>query len=200
MQITKRTYQGNGVTTQWDVDFPLLAAADVRVYLTSPEGIETALTDGYTVDLPTHTLTYPTAESGLAPLSEGWSLTVLRRTPMTQEIDLIRQGELDAEVLEEGYDKLTLLVQELNEKMERSVKYPASALVSDSETEAFLNDLNTQRQQAQDAASQAELSAQQAQTSAGAAQAAQVQTNAFLQQAQSAQTAAETIKYILFIS
>ena len=82
-QLTKRIYQGNGVTTAWEVDFPLLSAADLSVYVTSPHGVEEKVTQGYALDMLTHTLTYPTAESGLAPLSDGTTLTLVRNTPLT---------------------------------------------------------------------------------------------------------------------
>ncbi len=190
MQITKRIYQGNGVSTQWDVDFPFINVADVRVYLTSPEGVETELTAHYELDPSTHTLTYPTAESNIKPLAAGWTLTVLRNTPLTQEIDLIRQGELDAEVLEEGYDKLTLLVQELHEQVARSIKYPVSAQETNMETEQFLNHIATLKQDAAAASGQAQAAAAQAQQSAESAQTAQSQAAQFLQQTQQAQAEA----------
>ena len=186
MQITKRIYQGNGVTTQWDVDFPVLSAEDVKVYVTSSQGVEEEVTSGYTFDLLSHTLTYPTEESGKTPLPQGWSLTLLRQTPFTQEIDLIRQGELDAEVLEEGYDKLTLLVQELNEKAQRSIRYPVSTQESNMEAEQFFNNIQSVKQTAQEAASQAQDFASQAQTAAASAQTEQEQAAGWMQQAQSA--------------
>ena len=186
MQITKRIYQGNGVTTQWDVDFPVLSAEDVKVYVTSPQGVEEEVTSGYTFDLLSHTLTYPTEESGKTALPQGWSLTLLRQTPFTQEIDLIRQGELDAEVLEEGYDKLTLLVQELNEKAQRSIRYPVSTQESNMEAEQFFNNIQSVKQTAQEAASQAQDFASQAQTAAASAQTEQEQAAGWMQQAQSA--------------
>ena len=175
-QLTKRIYQGNGVTTAWEVDFPLLSAADLSVYVTSPHGVEEKVTQGYALDMLTHTLTYPTAESGLAPLSDGTTLTLVRNTPLTQEIDLLRQGELDAEVLEQGYDKLTLLVQELSEKLSRSIKYPVSMPESSDEANSFLTKILSARRDALSASTKAAASAQVAQTSA--AEATQTATQA----------------------
>ncbi len=170
MQITKRIYQGNGVTRQWDVDFPLISTDDLNVYLTSPQGSEEQITTDFSIDPSTHTLTYPTEQSGKSPLAAGWKLTVLRNTPVTQEIDLIRQGELDAEVLEEGYDKLTMLVQELGEKINRSIKYPVSSAESDLETENFLQNILAAKEEAVLASTQAAQSAGEAQQTAQEAQ------------------------------
>ena len=170
MQITKRIYQGNGVTRHWDVDFPLISAEDLSVYLTSPQGAEEEIYTDFSLDLLTHTLTYPTEQSGKTPLPEGWKITLLRSTPITQEIDLLRQGELDAEVLEQGYDKLTLLIQELGEKVNRSIRYPVSSQESDLETEKFLTNILDAKQDAQLASTQAASSALQAQETAATAQ------------------------------
>lgn len=169
MQITKRIYQGNGSARRWDVDFPLISADDLAVYLTSPQGVEEELFSDFSVDLLSHTLTYPTEQSGKAPLAEGWKLTVLRKTPLTQDIDLLRQGELDAEVLEQGYDKLTMLVQELSEKVDRSIKYPVSSQESNLETENFLKNILDAKQEALLASSQAAEASRQAQQSADTA-------------------------------
>ena len=141
-QVTKRIYQGNNTTREWEIDFPLISAQDLKVYLTSPQGEETLLSTGYVLNSSLTALTYPTLDSGLAPLQTGWSITLVRSTPLTQEIDLIRQGDLDAEVLEQGYDKLTLLLQEMREVLSRSVKFPvSSAPGTATESEVFLRKL-----------------------------------------------------------
>ena len=137
-QVTKRIYAGNGENTKWDVDFPLLSAEHLQVFLTSPQGVQTRLTEHFRLDLNTHTFIYPTEESGLMPLPAGWAITLLRHTPPTQQVNLLRQGELDAEVLEQAYDKLTLLVQELGEETARSIKYPASVDIPSPHAEDLL--------------------------------------------------------------
>lgn len=180
MQITKRIYTGNGVTRQWDVDFPFASAEHIRVYVTSPEGVEEEILSDFKLNADGTVLTYPTEESGKTPLAEGWSVTLVRQTPLTQEIDLIRQGELDAEVLEGGYDKLTLLVQELNEKVSRSIKYPVSVQARDLETDTFLKNILSVKQDTVNASTAAVSAAQNAQQSASSAQ-------------QTAQTALEEI-------
>jgi len=170
MQITKRIYKGNGVTRRWDVDFPLASPEDLRVYLTSPQGAEQEVFSDFTLNDSRTELTYPALSSGKEPLAEGWSITLARRTPLTQEIDLLRQGELDAEVLEDGYDKLTLIVQELDEKISRSIKYPVSSRVDDLETENFLKTILNIKQETISASSAAVESSARAQISASSAQ------------------------------
>lgn len=170
MQVNKRIYAGNGVTREWDVDFPFASPGDVHVYVTSPAGAETELTADFELNSAGTLLTYPTLASGKPPLPAGWSITLVRQTPLTQEIDLVRQGELDAEVLEDGYDKLTFMVQELDEKVSRSIKYPVSVHVSDQETDTFLQNILAIKQDTLNASAAAVSSAQAAQQSASSAQ------------------------------
>lgn len=170
MQVSKRIYAGNGVTRQWEVDFPLASPQDVRVYITSEAGAETELSADFELNAAGTELVYPTLASGKPPLAEGWTLTLERQTPLTQEIDLIRQGEVDAEVLESGYDKLTLMVQELNEKVSRSIKYPVSTSVEDLETDSFLKNILAIKQDSLNASAAAVSAAQTAEVCATNAQ------------------------------
>ena len=169
MQLTKRIYAGNGLTRVWEVDFPLTDAQDLQVYLTSPAGYETKINADYELNAAMDTLTYPTVASGKDPLATGWKITLVRQTPSTQEIDLLRQGELDAEVLEQGYDKLTLITQELAEKVDRCIKYPVSTQPENLETDTFLANILAAKQDAVTASSQAASAAQTAQQSAASA-------------------------------
>jgi len=166
MQLTKRIYAGNGLTRQWEIDFPLYSTDDLQVFITSPQGVQTQVTTGFAFNTAGDVLTYPTEQSGQEPLASGWSITLVRHTPPTQQIDLLRQGELDAEVLEQGYDKLTLISQELSERIDRCIKYPVSTQPSDLDTETFFNDVMAAKQAALTASSQAVTAATAASSSA----------------------------------
>lgn len=166
MQVTKRIYQGNGVTRVWDVDFPLASPDDLDIWVTSPLGESTRVTENFSLNSAGTSLTYPTEESEQEPLAQGWKITLVRHTPMTQTIDLVRQGELDAEVLEAGYDKLTLLVQEMDEKIARSIKYPVSSQNTDEDADNFLNAILTAQASAASSAQAAVTAATEAQTTA----------------------------------
>ena len=123
-QVVKRLYQADGTTRAWEVDFPVLADGTVAAFVTDGNGTVTQVTQHYAWNAQNHTFTYPTEASGLSPLAVGTKITLLRQTPLTQQTDLVRQDAWDAEVLEEGYDKLTCLAQELNEKISRAVQVP----------------------------------------------------------------------------
>ena len=121
----KATYSGNGTTTVFTVPFYFLAAADLQVILRSgaTETVQT-LTTQYTV-------TGAGVPSGgsvtmLTAPPSGTTLTILRNVEATQETDLLPNDRLPAESLETALDKATMLIQQLDEEVGRSLKYPAT--------------------------------------------------------------------------
>ncbi|MBP5430037.1 MAG: leucine-rich repeat protein [Elusimicrobiaceae bacterium] len=140
-QICKRIYQADGENRTWEYDFPILSAANLYVYVTSPEGTEEKITTGYEVNTLQNTVTYPTLASGLDPLASGYKITLVRQSELTQDIHLTQQGTLDAAELEHGYDKLTLQVQEIAEQTQRSIKYDVSSGKTGTDAATFLAEL-----------------------------------------------------------
>ena len=144
-QICKRIYVADGENRQWEIDFPFLSTQDISVYVTSPDGTQTQVTTGYEIQLENLCVIYPTLASGQAPLAQGYTLTLLRKTPLTQEISLTQQGVLDAKELENGYDKLTLQLQEAQEQLSRSIQYPVSSNHTTTDAQAFLTQLKEEQ-------------------------------------------------------
>ena len=122
----KATYSGNGTTTAFTVPFYFLAAADLQVILRSSAGVETVqtLTSQYTVT-GAGVASGGTVTMLTAPAS-GTTLTILRNIEATQETDLLPNDRLPAESLETALDKATMLIQQLDEEVGRSLKYPAT--------------------------------------------------------------------------
>ncbi len=137
-QICKHIYETDGQTRTWELDFPILSAEHLQVFVRDAAGVETLITGGYEVNIQQGTVIYPTVASGVAPLAAGQFLTLLRVTPPTQTMHLTQQGVLDAEELEHGYDKLTMHVQELAEQTERCIKYTPSSGKTGADAESFL--------------------------------------------------------------
>lgn len=94
--------------------------------ITDSEGVETSADGQFTVNMAQKQLTYPTVGSRVPTLSKDCKITILRQTPLTQDIDLQSGHALDAEELERGFDKLTYVLQELSEKMSRALTYKVS--------------------------------------------------------------------------
>ena len=140
-QVCKRIYQADGQTRDFEIDFPVLSAQDVSVYVTDNNGAETKITANYAVNLAQGTVVYPTLASGLDPLAAGYQVTLVRATPLTQELTLTQQGVLDAKALEGGYDKITLQLQEVAEQLKRCIKYAVSSANTDVDAATFLANL-----------------------------------------------------------
>ena len=121
----KSVYNANGTTTDWNLGFTYDdTVSNVHIYIVDANDNETEVTSNYSI--ADGVLTYPTTDSGLEPLAEGNKLVIVRDTPRTQDIELTSNGKLDGKVLEGGYDKLTLQVQELTEQVNRAIKFPVT--------------------------------------------------------------------------
>ena len=158
---TKLQYKGNGENRMFGITFPLADGSHLRLFLTTPQGVESEITKNFAFSDTLDSVTYPTLESGMEALADGYTLTLLRQTPPTQELDLQSGHALDAEELERGFDKLTCLVQEAQEQMARAICYPVSAEEKTS-AEGFLEQLNELKDTAQKAQAEAQKALSQA--------------------------------------
>lgn len=158
---TKLQYKGNGENRTFGITFPLADGSHLRLFLTTPQGMESEITKNFAFSDTLDSVTYPTLESGMEALADGYTLTLLRQTPPTQELDLQSGHALDAEELERGFDKLTCLVQEAQEQMARAICYPVSAEEKPS-AECFLEQLNELKDTAQKAQAEAQKALSQA--------------------------------------
>jgi hypothetical protein len=123
-QTAKSQYTGNGVTTAFTGSFPILDQTHITVILTVG-GVDTTqvLTTNYTVSgvgNPTHTVTF------LVAPPNGSRVTIARNVPLTQELDLVENADLPSTELEKSYDKATMIDQQINESVSRSLKIPLS--------------------------------------------------------------------------
>lgn len=189
----KLQYAGDGTTRTFGITFPLLSADHLRVVVTDASGTDTTITNNYTLSDELNSITYPTEASELDPLPEGYKITLIRQTPLTQQIDLHSAHALDAEELERGYDKLTLLVQELKEQLARCIQYAATN-TTEHAAEQFLSDVETAASNAANSASAAASSATSAAGSATTASNAATQAGAAKDVATSAATTAGNAK------
>ena len=185
----KLNYNGNGSNRTFALTFPLLSAAHLRIVVTDAAGTETEISNNFSLNTALDTLTYPTVDSGLDPLPTGSTLTLIRQTPLTQEIDLQSGNALDAAELERGYDKLTYLLQEIKEQVSRCIKY-AVAQTDITTAEQFLSDITTAAEAAQTSATSAATSATTASTKASQASTSQVLAAGYATDASNYATAA----------
>lgn len=131
---TSVTANGNGTTTDFPWSFLIPTQADLEVVQTSASGVETVKT--VTTD---YTVTGLGDDNGgtvtmLSPPADGELLTIRRVTATTQQTDLTTGSSFYAEVFESALDKLTMIAQELDEKIGRCLKVS----VSDSGADVYL--------------------------------------------------------------
>jgi len=122
----KVSYSGNGVTVAFAVPFYFLANSQLTVTLRLSDGSESTKVLGtdYTVT-GAGVLTGGTVTMTVAPAS-GQTLVVSRNVPLTQETDLQPNDRLPAETLEQSIDKLTMITQQIDEAVDRTLKAPLS--------------------------------------------------------------------------
>ena len=122
-QVNRKDYSGNGSTTNFATEFRFLEDSHLRVILTvDSTGVEAvqSITTNYTV-------TGKGEDSGgtvtmiIAPAT-GETLTIKRDVPVTQQTDYVENDDFPAESHERALDKLTMIVQEQQEELDRSLK------------------------------------------------------------------------------
>ncbi|MEM8109082.1 hypothetical protein Q4S27_07960 [Morganella morganii subsp. sibonii] len=110
-ELSHEEYTGNGVTTDFDFRFRIFEAKHLVVSVADPDGIERILTNG-----TDYTLRGVGSYRGgkvilKMPLATGWKIGIARDLPVVQETDLRNQGKFFAEVHEDAFDYLTMLIQ-----------------------------------------------------------------------------------------
>ena len=125
----------DGSTTSFPFTFRYLEASDLQVYLASPTGTVTLLTLNVDYEItpaipgPGGTLDFLGTYLSSPPVS-GYTLTILRFIARTQEVDFINGDSLDENNIEGMGDKLTMMVQDLDERIGRAVTVPPSSGIS----------------------------------------------------------------------
>lgn len=127
-QVTPRIqYTGNGATTDFAVPFVYSFESDVVVVLTDTLGqdvVQNVNTD-YTITGGGVPPAVGDVTMVTAPAS-GEYLTIYRETSKTQEVDYIPYDSFPAESHEGALDRLTLITQEIDELLSRTVKLPVT--------------------------------------------------------------------------
>lgn len=121
------TYNGNGNATEFAYQFKILDRTDLKVMLVKPDGSTQILSKDYYVDVEKKVVIYPGYAPGAEiPESErppvlpaGWRLVLYREVPIAQ---LVRLPEIwPFNVIEAMADKLTIICQQLKDKLSRAL-------------------------------------------------------------------------------
>lgn len=193
---TKEIYLGNGKNTTFPVPFPYATPDDIHLLLTDDDGEDVEITSNFTIALSQSgdtSVNYP--ERG-TPLLEGQKLTVYRNTQRTQIVSLSDVGEFSPEELEKsGFDRTVMMIQELQEEVDRSIKVSRDTYET---PEEFIEELFSKQEQAVQAEKRAEQAFASATNQASIAIDKANKSSAFAQSAlhaaESAVNAAKTIE------
>lgn len=153
VEASSISYDGNDIADEFAVPFKFLETNDLLVRTTDDNGdTYTTLVEGvdYTVDGEGEDA--GGAVTTTDPVATGTSIVIERNTDITQETDFAPQGPFPAARHETALDKLTLICQELNRRIEAlealgdlvtvseladAVEYTASFHVDGDEPEAI---------------------------------------------------------------
>lgn len=124
--VDHNDYTGNGVTTSFPYTFRIIKKTDLAVSVVD-------LSENMTVLVldTDYTVTNAGGYSGgnvvlTAPLATGWQISIARELEPTQETDLRNQGKFFAEVHEDAFDKLTMLIQQVGSMFRLALRKPSS--------------------------------------------------------------------------
>lgn len=134
--VNRISYVGNGISTAFSFPFKILDASDVKLLLTDPNGVESAVTSDYYVDVNASIVYYP----GYAPGAEepeaeqppilpvGWQLTLYREVPITQDSRMDEHWPFKQ--IEDMVDKSRIIEQQLNDAVGRALKISVARSIS----------------------------------------------------------------------
>lgn len=132
--VTRVTYNGDGSTAIFAINFKFWHSTDLRVIHRAVDGVETVWTEGthYTVSGgvgETGALTVETAPVDFTP-AIGETLTIKDSQNETQDDSLPMSGSFPSTVVEQRLDKLTRMIPIHSEEIARAVLLPETAAAS----------------------------------------------------------------------
>ena len=107
----------NGVTTEFSFTWQALTDAAVKVFFEDEDGVITAITTGITINRTAGTVTFDVAPD------DGFVI-IARETSNTQNTIYKTSSGFQADVVETDFDRRTLVSQESEERLARSIVYP----------------------------------------------------------------------------
>jgi hypothetical protein len=124
---TTQSYACDGSTTEFTFTFPIVASADLGVYVRlDSDGSYSQLTEttDYTVAATNNDYSNGGVVTTVATHAATYTLFIVRETALTQSLDLVPHTALPAETLEAAIDRLTLLVQQNSARLDRALLVP----------------------------------------------------------------------------
>ena len=131
----KNLHSGDGTTDTFVYQFKIFAKGDILVIIRSSTGTETtkAIDTDYTLTgIGNASGGSVVFESGKIPTATE-TVVLYRNVPQTQAIDYIANDPFPAETHEEGLDRATMTIQQMQDELDRSFKVSKTNIISSSE-------------------------------------------------------------------
>jgi len=113
--VKRYTYSGAG---EYSFSFRIFASTDLYVYILDSAGTLTVLSLGSNYTVSINTETDGGSITTTTPTESGGTLVMERILDYTQETSWDNQGPLDMTLLESSFDKLTMLLQQMQTTVE----------------------------------------------------------------------------------
>ena len=133
--INKASYSGDGNTATFNYNFKIFTNSDLKVIIRSASGTETlkTITTHYTVSgAGSNSGGSVTFTGGNIPTNTE-TVILQRVVPLTQTHDYVENDPFPAESHEQGLDRLTMHVQQIQEEVDRSIKASVSNTITSTE-------------------------------------------------------------------
>ncbi|CCO25098.1 hypothetical protein [Maridesulfovibrio hydrothermalis] len=135
------TFAGDGVQNLFDFNFRVFKEEDLSAVVRNSRGEEIQLSSGSDFKIVSGIgndaggrVQYPVSGD---PLAAGESITLFREIPYSQELELVDNDPFSASLLNEAFDRGVMRDQQLQEQIDRVLKYdistPAEELLSPQE-------------------------------------------------------------------
>ena len=114
---SRNDYTASSSQTTFAYTFPVTAETDILVY---QDTVLKSLTTHYTVSAtPTGNVVFGTG------LDSGTKVAIVRSLPINQSVDYVENDPFSAETHEDALDRLTIIAQQIDEEVGRSLKLAA---------------------------------------------------------------------------
>lgn len=141
-KVPRSNHTGDGVNTSFPFTWWASDEGELRVIITDLDGASSDTTNFTATGFETHdggTVTYPASGS---PLASGYKLTILRTTEISQLNDYDDGNAFSQESIEGMANKDTRILQELNEKLDRTITLPAYRAGDETSAEELINEID----------------------------------------------------------
>lgn len=122
LQVEK--YAGDGVTKTFGFGFRTFNTVDIVVVATDASGSESVLNPESDYYITANSSGVGGTVTLASALPVNSVLVITRKIPIKQEVDLVNQGEFYAETIEESFDRLTAIAQDMYEQLGRTLVVP----------------------------------------------------------------------------